>query len=67
MTSTERAITAAFALRKASLSFSAKENAEYTATTLKGLSAMAQQTQQPLLAHLLDLAATEARFIAAKT
>jgi UDP:flavonoid glycosyltransferase YjiC (YdhE family) len=64
MASTERA--AAFALRKATLPYTAKENAEYTTAVLKSLGAMALQINQPLLAHLLDLTSAEAKWLASR-
>lgn len=66
MASTDRPVAAAFALRKASLPYSAKESAEYTTAVLKNLGAMALQTDQQLLAHLLELASVEAKWLSAR-
>jgi hypothetical protein len=67
MASTDRAVAAVSALRKAALPYTGQQSAEYTVAILKSLGTMALQTEQPVLAHLLDMAAAEARWIALRS
>lgn len=63
MASAQRAVSSAFVLQKARCLHTKTENAQYSLALIRGLKGMAIESHQFRLAHLLELAELEAKWL----